>query len=235
MFDLLEIGSLYNSDYIGKEKDSLIWTENQKNPNTLAQVKFVFEGGEISYIKSGLLNKMREAYQPNYSGALMLGKICDGILFLDREDEHYFVVLEVKSSFNEIKKKAINQIPASYIKTKSILNDFVSYCKEDYNEFGLIVSYPYVEISKTDSENNTTVMDYKRKITGDKNEAVTSKYSMLLKDTQSATFIGSDFEFDRLTGVKQHLLFQSLEVKHYPVRNHCKSATVDLDKVINTL
>lgn len=235
MFDLLEIGSLYNSDYIGKVKDSLVWTDTQRNPNAIAQITFDFKGGEISYIKSDLLKKMREAYQPNYSGALMLGKFCDGILFLDRDDEHYFVVFEVKSSFNEIKKKAINQIPASYIKTKSILNDFVSYCKDDYNEFGLIVSYPYVEISKTDSENNTTVMDYKRKITGDKNEAVTSKYSMLLKDTQSATFIGSDFEFDRLTGVKQHLLFQSLEVKHYPVRNHCKSATVDLDKVINTL
>lgn len=237
MFDLLEIGSLYNSNYIGKEKDSLIWTEkgNQRNPNTLARVTFVFKGGEISYIKADLLDKMREAYQPNCSGTLMLGKICDGVLFLDRGDEHYFVVLEVKSSFNEIKKKAINQIPASYIKTKSILNDFVSYSKEDYNEFGLIVSYPYVEISKTDSENNATVLDYKNKITGDRNEAVISKYNKLLKDTQSATFMGSDFGFDKLTCIKQHLLFQSLVVKHYSVENHQKYGTVNLDDVINTL
>lgn len=235
MFDLLEIGSLYNSNYIGKEKDSLIWTEKQSNPNTLARVTFVFKGGEISYIKAALLDKMREAYQPNCSGALMLGKICDGVLFLDREDEHYFVVLEVKSSFNEIKKKAINQIPASYIKTKSILNDFVSYSKEDYNEFGLIVSYPYVEISKTDSENNATVLDYKKKITGDRNEVVVSKYSKLLMDTQSATFMGSDFEFNTLSNVKKHLLFDTLKVQHYPVDNHCEEATVDLDDIINTI
>ena len=135
MFDLLEIGSLYNSAYIGKEKDSYVWTETQRTPNTLAQVRFVFRGGVISYIKAGLLDKMRGAYQPNYSGPLMLGKICDGILFLDRGDEHYFVVLEVKSSFNEIKKRAINQIPASYVKTKSILNDFSSYRINDYEEF----------------------------------------------------------------------------------------------------
>jgi hypothetical protein len=235
MFDLLEIGNLYNSAYLGRENDSYVWTETQRTPNTLAQVRFVFNGGMISYIKAGLLDKMRGAYQPNYSGALMLGKICDGILFLDRGDEHYFVVLEVKSSFNEIKKRAINQIPASYVKTKSILNDFVSYSTNDYEEFGLIVSYPYIESSKTDFENNTTVMDYKRKIIGDRNEIITSKYSRLLKEKKSAIFIGDDFEFNTLSNVKKHLLFDTLKVQHCPVDNHCEEATVDLDDVINTL
>lgn len=235
MFDLLEIGSLYNSAYIGKEKDSYVWTETQRTPNTLAQVRFVFRGGVISYIKAGLLDKMRGVYQPNYSGPLMLGKICDGILFLDRGDEHYFVVLEVKSSFNEIKKRAINQIPASYVKTKSILNDFSSYRTNDYEEFGLIVSYPYTKPSKTEFENNMTVMDYKRKITGDRNEEITSKYSLLLKDKKSAIFRGCDFEFNTLSNVKPQLLFDNLKVQHCSVDNHCEEATIDLDDVIKTL
>lgn len=235
MFNVSDIGVLYNSEYLGKADDSYVWNEKQNNPNALAKVEFVFKGGVICFIKSGLLDKMKNAYRINDSSALMLRKICDGLLFLDRGEEHYFVVLEIKSRFGDVKNIAINQIPASYVKAKSILNDFLSYNKSDYKEFGLIVSYPYMPLSNTDSEKNPVVMEYKKKMTEDKNEIITSKYNTMLRDNLSAVFLGSDFEFDKMTQVKQDLFFDKLKVKHYPVPNHCVNAVIDLDDVIETL
>lgn len=56
-----------------------------------------------------------------------------------------------------------------------------------------------------------------------------------LRKMNSATFLGSDFEFDKLTGVKQELFFDTFSVKHYPVDNHCVNAKIDLDDVIRSL
>ena len=236
MFSIDKIEALYNADFIGKNNDSYIWNEKPNgNPDALLQVEFVFKGGVIRFVKPGLLDKMKDAFRTNDAGALRLRKICDGFLFLERNEEHYFIILEVKSGFKEVKQKAINQIPASYVKAKSILNDFVSYNKADYQEFGLVVSYPYVSRPLTDSENNPRVMENKRKMIGDKNEIITSKYSDLLKNHQSAVFYGSDFDFDKLTSVKPDLFFETLQVEHCPVPNKCVTAIVDLDKIINAL
>ena len=230
-----DLQQIYNPSYFGVVTDKYIWEEKQTDSTALSSIEFVFTGGTISYVKSDLLKNLQNAFRTDSTKTLNLRKICDGLLFLDRGDEHYFIILEVKSGFNEVKNKAVSQIPASYVKAKSILNDFKTYNNIEYKEFGLIVSYPYVVIPMTDSENNSVVMRYKREMVGDKNEIITSKYSKLLKDAHSATFLGSDFEFDKLTGVKQELFFDTLSVKHYPVDNHCVNAKIDLDDVIRSL
>lgn len=235
MFDVLSLGNLYNSDYIGKQQDSYIWSEKQNNPDALATVEFVFKNGHIGYMSSGLLQKMQSAYRIKGDGVLKLRKICDGILFLDRDKDHYIIVLEVKSCFNEVKSNAIFQIPASYVKIKSILNDFSNYKAEEYKELGLIISYPYVEYAPTDAENNHIVIDNKLEMIGDRSECIASKYVELLKNHKEAIFDGKDFEFDGLKGVKPELYFEKLKVKHYPVTNKCVAAEIDLDNVIKTL
>lgn len=232
MFNLNDIGNLYNPAYLGKNSNSYLWKEKQSNPNSLTQVEFVFKGGTISYIKSGLLKEMQDAFRKTET--LNLRMICDGVLFLDRGEEHFLAILEVKSRFGDVKKKAISQIPASYIKTKSILNDFVSYNKTDYKEFGLIVSYPFIE-PQIDSEDNYIVMDNKLKMIEDKYEKIMSKYNQSLKNSHSAILLGIDFGFDKLPQIKPELCFDKLIVKHYPVENHCTKVTINLDTIINTL
>lgn len=222
MFNLNDIGSLYNPAYLGENSNSYLWKEKQSNPNSLAQVEFIFNGGSISYIKSDLLKKMKDAFRETES--LKLRMICDGVLFLDRGNEHYFVIIEVKSGFKDV-KKAIKQITASYIKTKSILNDFISYNKADYKEFGLIVSYP------SNPEDNSNITDYKGKIIGDP----VSKNYQKLKKYKSTLLQGSDFGFDKMCQLKQDLYFDRLIVKHYPAENHCTKVTINLDTIINTL
>lgn len=232
MFSVRDLQQFYNPSYFGINQNLYIWKESgQTNPNALASVEFVFQGGSISYVKSNLLKAMHNAYRTDSTKTLNLRMNCDGLLFLDREDEHYLVILEVKSGFNEVKNKAIKQIPASYLQAQSILNDFSSFNMDDFKAFGLIVSYPYIEKPLTDAENNPLVMEGKQIMTGD----ICAKYNRLLRNHQKADFIGNDFGFDQLTQVKQDLLFDKLKVKHYPVDNHCVDAVVDLDDVIGTL
>lgn len=232
MFSVRDLQQFYNPSYFGINQNLYIWKESgQTNSNALASVEFVFQGGTISYVKSALLKELQDAYRTDSTKTLNLRRICDGLLFLDREEEHYLVILEVKSGFNEVRTKAIGQIPASYIKTKSMLNDFSSFNMNDYKAFGLIVSYPYIEKPPTDADNNQLVMEGKQIMTGD----IFAKYNRSLRNHQKADFIGNDFGFDQLTQVKQDLLFDKLKVKHYPVGNHCVNAVVDLDDVIGTL
>ena len=231
MFNVRDLQQFYNPSFFGINKDLYIWKECQTDPTALASVKFVFQGGTISYVKSDLLDEMQDAYRTDSTKSLNLRKICDGLLFLDREEEHYLIILEVKSGFKEVKNKAIGQIPASYIKAQSILNDFSSFNMNDYKAFGLIVSYPYIVKLPTDAENNPLVWEDKQIMTGD----IFAKYNRLLRNHQKADFIGIDFGFDKLTQVKQDLLFDKLKVRHYPVNNHCVNAKIDLDVVIGTL
>ena len=232
MFNLRDLQQFYNPSYFGINENHYTWKESdQTDTNALASVKFVFQGGTISYLKSNLLKEMKDAYRTDSTKTLNLRMICDGLLFLDRGEEHYLVIFEVKSGFNEVKSKAIRQIPASYIKAKSILNDFSTFNMNDYKAFGLIVSYPYIPKPPTDAENNPLVLEDKQIMTGD----IFAKYNRLLRNHQKADFIGNDFGFDQLTQVKQDLLFEKLRVKHYPVDNHCVNAIVDLDDIIGTL
>ena len=232
MFNVRDLQQFYNPSYFGINDNQYIWKESgQTDPTALASVKFVFQGGTISYVKSNLLKEMKDAYRMDSTKSLNLRKICDGLLFLDREEEHYLIILEVKSGFKEVKNKAIGQIPASYIKAQSILNDFSSFNRNDYKEFGLIVSYPYIEYPPTDAENNPLVLEDKQIKAGN----IFAKYNRSLRNHQKVDFIGKDFGFDKLTQVKQDLLFDKLKVKHYPVDNHCVNAVVDLDGVIGAL
>ena len=231
MLNVRDLQQFYNPSYFGVNDNQYIWKENQIDPTALASVKFVFQGGTISYVKSNLFKKMQDAFRTDSTKFLNLRMICDGLLFLDREEDHYLIILEVKSGFKEVKSKAIGQIPASYVKFKSILNDFSSFNMNDYKEFGLIVSYPYIEYPPTDAESNPVIMENKLKMTGD----IFAKYNWLLQNHKKADFIGNDFGLDKLTQVKQELLFDKLRVKHYSVDNHCVNAVVDLDDVIKAL
>jgi hypothetical protein len=232
MFSVRDLQQFYNPSYFGINKNQYIWKDRgQTDPNALASVEFIFQGGTISYVKSNLLKEMKDAYRTDSTKSLNLRKICDGLLFLDRVEEHYLIILEVKSGFKEVKNKAIGQIPASYIKAQSILNDFSSFNMNDYKAFGLIISYPFIQKPPTDAENNPLVWEDKQIMTGD----IFAKYNRLLRNHQKADFIGIDFGFDKLTQVKQDLLFDKLKVRHYPVNNHCVNAEIDLDVVIGTL
>ncbi len=234
MLKVSELSQLYNSSYFGISTDSYIWQEKQANPTSLAKVEFLFKGGRIGYMKSNLLNETKGVYNQNATEMLNLRKICDGILFLERDNQHFIVFLEMKSGFNDVRKKAIEQLPPSYIKLKSILNDFVTYNKDDFREFGLIVSYPYSQ-PPTSSANNQMILANKRAMVGNRIDIVKNKYSGRLRDRGQVDFIGADFGVEQLRTVKQDLVFDRFPVRYLSVKNYSVEAVVDLDSVIVTL
>lgn len=235
MFDITELKQLYDAQHFTVSQNQYTWTEKQKNEKALASVSLQYGGGRISVISSSLLQQTQDAYHDDKNNTLSLRKICDAILLLDRDDQHYIIILEVKSGFNDIKKKAIRQIPASYIKLHSLLNDFSTFNKADYRTFGLVISYPYKQLPATSAERNPEVMAHKRIIAGNKAEQVTQRYANQLRDKGKTTLQAADFELGRLSAVKPALLFQGLEVLHCPVPDKQNSATVDLDAVIRQL
>lgn len=235
MIDVRELGQLFSPGYVGVNNDVYKWTERQNSPTMLYEVEFRLVHGQIGYISSNLLKATQDAYNIAATPTLNLKKICDGILVLEKDGRKYVAVLECKSGFTDVKKRAIEQIPASYIKAMSILNEFTTFNKQDYMIFGLIVSYPYIAPVITSSVNNATVLSGKQAIIGNALEQLKIKYYTQLRDTQQSDFLGKDFHLSTLTSVKQELLFSVLPVRHCAVPNHCGKAVVDLDPILSSL
>lgn len=160
-----DLRQIYRKEYIQENIGDIAVTEKQQNKDALAEIKFKFSGHAI-YVVQELLENTKDAYSRcSSTSPLQLQKICDGFFIVDtNEDSHYIIYLEMKSGFNDVKKKAILQIPPSYIKINSHLNDFDSFKKNEYKEFALIVSYPPKPYSVTDSEAvNFKISAYKKK------------------------------------------------------------------------
>lgn len=235
MIDVRELRQFYNANFFDLKSDSYKWTEPKNKAPMLCEVEFQLKGGQIGFISSNLLKETQDAYNLTATSTLNLRKICDGVLVLEKNGQHYIAVLECKSGFADVKRKAIEQIPASYVKAMSILNDFSTFNKQEYKIFGLIVSYPYVPPVVTDSSNNVDVRAGKQAMIGNKLELLKIKYNKQLRETQQSNFMGKDFEFALLTSVKNDLFFSVLPVRHCSVANQCVNAVVDLDPILATL
>ena len=235
MIDVRDFGQLYNANYFDLNSDSYKWVEPKNKAPMLCEVEFQLKGGQIGFISSNLLKETQDAYSLIATSTLNLRKICDGVLVLEKDNQKYIAVLECKSGFADVKRKAIEQIPASYVKVMSILNDFSTFNKQEYKIFGLIVSYPYKLPVVTDSSNNVDVQAGKQAMIGNKLEQLKIKYNKQLRDIQQSNFLGKDFQFAMLAGVKNDLFFSVLPVRHCPVVNQCVKTVVDLDPILATL
>ncbi len=225
-----ELSLLYNRDYIDEEQNSLTVKEKNNQPTSLAEVEFLFNG-RLLFISQDLLANSKEAFIKENVYGMEMKRNCDGLIILDSKNHHCLVYLEMKSGFNDVKKKAIRQIPCSYIKLNSILNDFTTFDKGQYKELGLIVSYPP---STDKSVANSTVASYKAKIIGDALSFAIEKYNDQLRNKGVTTFDGKTFSLDKMSCLSTKLRFSTLLIKHERVTKSPK-ATVDLNKVLSSV
>lgn len=230
-----DLKQLYCHEYIREANDVIVATERQQNRGALAEVRFKLNGHAI-YVSQDLLERTKDAYlKSTASNALQFQKICDGFLIVDTSDDsHYIIYLEMKSGYNDVKKKAFVQIPPSYIKINSCLNDFDSFDKKEYKEFALIVSYPPKPYSVTDGDAvNSKIIAYKKSITGIATiDSVCETHSKRLRNDGYTIFKGEDFGMDKLVNISGNLLFDKLVVCHESVDDQCVRAEVDLDAII---
>ncbi len=232
MINREDLSLLYNRDYIDEEKGSLTVRENNSQKTSLTEVTFLFNGNML-FVRQDVLQKSKDAYISKNKFGVNMKLNCDGLLILDSEDRHYLVYLEMKSSFNEVKKKAIYQIPSSYIKLNSILANFQSFDIEQYKKLGLIVSYP--PKSKDKSEENSLVLGSKEGMIGNKLPMEIEKYNDQLRNKGITTLQGKDFSMDKMSCLSKNLTFENLVVKHHSVEDNCIVGTVDLNDVLSAI
>ena len=201
-------------------------SEHQKKANKLEQVTYE-HAGEIIEIENHLLKKCKDSFNSKVSNCSYQCD-CDGIFLLQVGDKDYIVYSEMKSNFDE---KAIWQISSSVVRTKLLLSSIKDFGLENYQELGIIISYPIGVESKIDD--NDSFKTNKRKMITTYPKAI-YRCKAELKKRKSTKVNGSDFSMSDAHIAKQYQP-NDMIIKHVVVPEGETSYSVDIDKLIASL
>ena len=229
MLTVSELKALYKCCYFQTASGTLIVRESQQSSSALRQVELNYTGDAI-FISPKFLEDENELYLKSGS-RLNLRQICDGVILLSKEGKNYLIVLELKSGYNEVCRKAVNQVAACYLKMKFHLHRFVSYSPSDYEELGLIVSFPPEASDKLNAENNDMIWERKMQITG-QGDPVQKRHDRELRTLGKTTLCGADYQPDTLNLHAAYRL-DKLTVKYCGVDT--PEASVNLDDLLLAL
>ena len=200
--------------------------EQQTKANKLEQVTYE-HAGEIIEIENHLLKKCKDSFNskvPNCSYQCD----CDGIFLLQVGDKNYIVYSEMKSNFDE---KAIWQISSSVVRTKLLLSSIKDFGLENYQELGIIVSYPIPDEIKIDD--NDSFKTNKRKMISTYHKAI-YRCKAELKKEKSTKVNGSDFSMHDAHIAEQYQP-NDIIIKHVEVPVGDTSYSVNIDNLIASL
>ena len=200
--------------------------EQQKKANKLEQVTYE-HAGEIIEIENHLLKKCKDSFNSNLLDCSYQCD-CDGIFLLQVGDKDYIVYSEMKSNFDE---KAIWQISSSVVRTKLLLSSIKDFGLENYQELGIIISYPIpVEIKIDD---NDSFKINKREMISTYHKAI-YRCKAELKKEKSTTVNGSDFSMSDAHIAEQYQP-NDMIIKHVEVPEGDTSCSVNIDNLIASL
>lgn len=201
-------------------------SEHQKETNKLEQATYE-HAGEIIEIENHLLKKCKDSFNSNVLDCSYQCD-CDGIFLLQVGDKDYIVYSEMKSNFDE---KAIWQISSSVVRTKLLLSSIKDFGLENYQELGIIISYPIQVETKIDD--NESFKINKRKMITTYHKAI-YRCKAELKKGKSTKVNGSDFSMSDAHIAKQYQP-NDMIIKHVVVPEGETSYSVDIDKLIASL
>ena len=200
--------------------------EQQKKANKLEQVTYE-HAGEIIEIENHLLKKCKDSFNSKVPYCSYQCD-CDGIFLLQVGDKDYIVYSEMKSNFDE---KAIWQISSSVVRTKLLLSSIKDFGLENYQELGIIISYPIrVEIKIDDNESFKT---NKRKMITTYHKTI-YRCKTELKKEKSTKVNGSDFPMSDAHIAEQYQP-NDMIIKHVEVPEGNTSCSVNIDNLIVSL
>lgn len=201
-------------------------SEHQKEANKLGQITYE-HAGTIIEIENHLLKKCKDSFNsklPNCSYQCD----CDGIFLLQVGDKDYIVYSEMKSNFDE---KAIWQISSSVVRTKLLLSSIKDFGLENYQELGIIISYPIPVDIKIDD--NDSFKTNKRKMISPYPKAI-YRCKAELKKRKSTKVNGSDFSMSDAHIAEQYQP-NDMIIKHVKVPDGDASCSVNIDNLIASL
>lgn len=200
--------------------------EQQKKDKKLKQVTYKHDGTIIE-IENHLLKKCKDSFNSKVSDCSYQCD-CDGIFLLQVGDKDYIVYSEMKSNFDE---KAIWQISSSVVRTKLLLSSIKDFGLENYQELGIIISYPIpIEIKIDDNDSFKT---NKRKMISTYHEAI-YRCKAELKKEKSTKVNGSDFSMSDAHIAEQYQP-KDMIIKHVEVPEGDTSCSVNIDDLIASL
>lgn len=201
-------------------------SEHQIEANKLAQVTYEHDGTIIE-IENHLLKKCKDSFNSKVSGC-SYQRDCDGIFLLQVGDKDYIIYSEMKSNFDE---KAIWQISSSVVRTKLLLSSIKDFGLENYQELGIIISYPMRVDTKIDDNNSFKF--YKKKMISTYHEAI-YRCKTELRKGKKTTVNGSDFSMSDANIAEQYQP-NNMIIKHVEVPEGNASCSVNIDKLIASL
>jgi len=217
---------LLQACFFKRHDDQVIKTEHQRRANKLEQVTYE-HAGEIIEIENHLLKKCKDSFNSKASGCSYQCD-CDGIFLLQVGDKDYIVYSEMKSNFDE---KAIWQISSSVVRTKLLLSSIKDFGLENYQELGIIISYPIPVETKIDD--NDSFKNNKRKMMSTYDEAI-HRCKTELKKGKSTKINGSDFSMHD-THIAEQYQPNDMIIKHVAVPAGDTSCSVNIDNLIASL
>ena len=217
---------LLQACFFKQHDDEVTKYEQQKKANKLEQVTYEHDGTIIE-IENHLLKKCKDSFNskvPNCSYQCD----CDGIFLLQVGDKDYIVYSEMKSNFDE---KAIWQISSSVVRTKLLLSSIKDFGLENYQELGIIISYPIPVDIKIDD--NDSFKTNKRKMISTYHKAI-YRCKAELKKEKSTKINGSDFSMSDAHIAEQYQP-NDMIIKHVEVPKGDISYSVNIDDLIASL
>ena len=224
--------SIYRECYFSMSIGVLdVCNEDRPAVGTLSKVEMRSKGTFIN-LSNKLLKISRDIYQSadRDTGRISYCRDCDGICLLELDGRNILLFVEVKSGFNELKKKAFEQLVASYIKTRCILQSIKGYNPDDYEEMGIIISYPPTAIP-TSSLSTSLIGIKSATIAPSIIDKLNARNVTALRVDQEVTLNLSDYKVDTCH-VNPSLYRSSLHVKHISVTDLAISETIDLDSYL---
>lgn len=201
-------------------------SEHQNEAKKLEQVTYEHDGTIIE-IENHLLKKCKESFNskvPNCSYQCD----CDGIFLLQVGDKDYIVYSEMKSNFDE---KAIWQISSSVVRTKLLLSSIKDFGLENYQELGIIISYPMRVDTKIDD--NESFKINKRKMITTYHKAI-YRCKAELREKKKTKVNGSDFSMSD-AHIAEKYQPNDMIIKHVVVPEGKSSCSVNIDNLIASL
>lgn len=223
--------SVYKDSYFTEKSGSLtVNNVEESTENTLMSVEMQSKGRFIN-LSNKLLKDSNKIYktEDRLAGRISYRRDCDGICLLELNGRNILLVIEVKSGFNEIKKKGFEQLIASYVKVRGILQSIEGFNPADYEEMGLLVSYPP---DGSYTMPTRSIIDSKRgMIDSTALDKLNNSNSATLRANQEVTLDLSGYNVDACH-VNPTMINPTLRVKHAVVADKNSTGVIDLDSFL---
>lgn len=219
-----ELGSLYDPSFFSMPDEKFRIHESNSNGG-LEDVEFSFSGTVIQI--GDLLSDSKSLYSTDYLPELSLRMNCDGLVLVEYKERRFLVSIELKSSFNEVCRRAVFQLYASALKTRGLLGVYKGVL--DCIPVGIICSF-----QKT-SDDRETPAEYKNSLVStNKKDIIIRRYRKIVNVDPCFVLSGKDFDADRLPldhGIVPPVVF----TRHCSVPKGNHQFHVDLDSVLDDL